>query len=160
MTYRGRIGTKFHHFLWSCHFTLFTSRTAIVDCSYSFHRQRKQIGTREEMKELLSRNSGSNSQQQTPIWIFLSLSILFTGLTIVGIVCVSSNERELNLYSTTEFIMQVPVSHNGRRLRSSKSKLRRRHKSDESDHIRPFILKDHRTDTQHLQEILYFLNHL
>ena len=88
--------------------------------------------------------------------------MLLTGLTILAIMSVSSNnDNELHLYSTTEFIMKDPVSHNRRRLQTTKNKLRRRRISEDADHMRPFILKDHhRSDTQHLQEILYFLNHL
>lgn len=114
-----------------------------------------------KMKEASIRNNSSNSQQQVPIWIFLSLSILFTGLTSLAIMSVSSSsEHDFNLYSTTEFIVKESVTHNRRRLRSNKNKLRRRRIPGETNHMRPFILKDHRTDAQHLQEILYFLNHL
>ena len=93
------------------------------------------------------------------MWIFLSMSILFTALTIGGIVAVSTG-NDLDVYSTPKFIMEAPLQHTRRRLRSAKNRLRRRRLADESDQMRPFALQDHRTDTKHLQEILYFLNHL
>ncbi len=93
------------------------------------------------------------------MWIFLSMSILLTALTVGGIVAVSSG-NDLNVYSTPNFIMEAPLHHTRRRLRSAKHRFRRRHLSDESDHMRLFALQDHRADTKHLQEILYFLNHL
>ena len=111
------------------------------------------------MMEISSKNSSSYPQQRIPIWKAVTLSILLTGLTLVGIASVSES-FENDSHSTTKFFLEAPVSYNRRRLRSTKNKIRHRRTSDETGQIQPFTLKDHRTDSQHLQEILYFLNHL
>lgn len=114
-----------------------------------------------DMMEQSSRNNGGYHKQKIPLWVFVSLSMLFTGLTVVGIMAdAETYERKLDAYSSTRFIKETPVKHNRRDHRNNKNKLRRRLGSDATDQIQPFALKYHRADTQHLQEILYFLNHL
>lgn len=110
----------------------------------------------------ISRNHNiSYHQQRIPIWIVASLSILFTGLTVVGIIVFSDNyEYKLHASSTPKFIMADPVLHTRRHLRITKNEVRRRRISHETDQLQQFIVENHRPDSQHLQEILYFLNHL
>jgi hypothetical protein len=114
------------------------------------------------MMEISSRQySITYHQHRIPIWIVASISILLTGLTVVGIIVVSdNNEYKLHAHSTPKFIMEDPVLHTRRHLRITKNKVRRRRTSHETDQLQQFIVENHRQDSQHLQEILYFLNHL
>ena len=111
--------------------------------------------------EMSNRTNSTYPPKLISIWIVVSLSILFTGVTVLGVIVISdNNENKLDAYSATKFIKEDPVLHNRRRLRSTKNKVRRRRISEKDDQMQPFVLKDHRSDSQHLQEILYFLNHL
>ena len=113
------------------------------------------------MKEIICTHSIPHLQRGVPIWIVVSLSILISGLTAFGIMVVSDNyEYKHDAYSTLNFIVETPVLHNRRHLRVTKRKESRRRIAVEADQMEIFSLKDHRPDSQHLREILYFLNHV